>query len=47
MLARAILSRLLSSTKLSGSMNSVAPLWDVPWTIPLTRDGASARIGTT
>jgi hypothetical protein len=34
-----------SSTTTSGSMNSVWPLPDASWTMPLTRDFASARNG--
>ena len=36
-----------SSTTTSGSTNSVWPLPDASWTMPLTLDRASARIGTT
>ena len=36
-----------SSTTTSGSMNSVWPLPEASWTMPLTRLFASARTGTT
>ena len=36
-----------SSTATSGSMNSVAPLPEASWTMPLTRERASDLTGTT